>query len=193
MTPFGALDAKVRKELRNWLRHLHQKFNITSVFVTHDQEEAFEVADRVVIINNGKIEQIDTPEQIYENPASPFVYDFIGNVNLIKGNIHKGTFTDGYIEFDVPEYGHENETPALGFVRPHNFLIEKESTGNRSIKAKIEHINATGPITRIELEREDNHQLIEVNLRKDEFQQLNIKPEEYIYVKPNKVKVFRAN
>ena len=80
--PFGALDAKVRKELRRWLRKLHDEFQITSVFVTHDQEEALDVADRIVVMNEGCIEQMGTPEEVYENPASPFVYDFLGNVNL---------------------------------------------------------------------------------------------------------------
>lgn len=83
--PFGALDAKVRKELRRWLRKLHDEFQITSVFVTHDQEEALDVADRIVVMNEGCIEQMGTPEEVYENPASPFVYDFLGNVNLFHG------------------------------------------------------------------------------------------------------------
>lgn len=80
--PFGALDAKVRKELRRWLRKLHDEFHITSIFVTHDQEEALDVADRIVVMNNGKIEQIGSPDEVYTNPNSPFVYDFLGNVNL---------------------------------------------------------------------------------------------------------------
>lgn len=80
--PFGALDAKVRKELRRWLRKLHDEFHITSIFVTHDQEEALDVADRIVVMNNGKIEQIGSPDEVYTHPKSPFVYDFLGNVNL---------------------------------------------------------------------------------------------------------------
>src|SRR6185295_11923309 len=85
--PFGALDAKVRKDLRNWLRRLHDEISVTSVFVTHDQEEALEVADRVVVMNNGKIEQIGTPEEVYARPATPFVYKFLGNVNLFRGRV----------------------------------------------------------------------------------------------------------
>ena len=88
--PFGALDAKVRKELRRWLRRLHDEMHVTSVFVTHDQEEALEVADRVVVMNEGRIEQIGTPEEVYEHPATPFVYGFLGNVNLFHGRIHQG-------------------------------------------------------------------------------------------------------
>src|SRR5208337_1687294 len=88
--PFGALDAKVRKELRRWLRKLHEEIHITTLFVTHDQEEALEVADRVAILRAGSIEQIGTPEEIYDNPASPFVYDFLGNVNLFSGRVRDG-------------------------------------------------------------------------------------------------------
>jgi sulfate transport system ATP-binding protein len=86
--PFGALDTKVRKELRRWLRRLHDEMHISSVFVTHDQEEALEVADRVVVMNHGKIEQIGTPDEVYSNPASPFVYQFLGNVNVFHSRVH---------------------------------------------------------------------------------------------------------
>src|SRR4051812_28895022 len=89
--PFGALDAKVRRELRRWLRRLHDEMHITTVFVTHDQEEALEVADRIAVMNLGKIEQIGTPEDVYERPATPFVYNFLGNVNLFHGRVHEGT------------------------------------------------------------------------------------------------------
>ncbi len=85
--PFGALDAKVRQELRQWLRRLHDEIHVTSVFVTHDQEEAFEVADRVVVMNQGRIEQVGTPEEVFEHPANPFVMDFLGNVNVFHGRV----------------------------------------------------------------------------------------------------------
>ena len=93
--PFGALDAQVRKELRRWLRRLHDEIHVTSVFVTHDQEEALEVADRVVVMNQGKIEQVGTPEEVYTNPATPFVYNFIGNVNLFHGIVEGGKLVVG--------------------------------------------------------------------------------------------------
>ena len=88
--PFGALDAKVRKDLRRWLRRLHDELHITSVFVTHDQEEALEVADRVVVLNKGGIEQVGTPDEVYDQPATPFVYQFLGNVNLFHSRVHDG-------------------------------------------------------------------------------------------------------
>ena len=88
--PFGALDAKVRKELRRWIRRLHDEIHVTSLFVTHDQDEAMEVADRVVVMNHGRIEQVGTPTEVYDQPVNPFVYDFLGNVNLFRGRIHRG-------------------------------------------------------------------------------------------------------
>ena len=92
----------MRKELRRWLRKLHDEFQITSVFVTHDQEEALDVADRIVVMNEGCIEQMGTPEEVYENPASPFVYDFLGNVNLFHGRVHKGKLNVGSVELEAP-------------------------------------------------------------------------------------------
>nr|MBP8215672.1 sulfate ABC transporter ATP-binding protein [Propionivibrio sp.] len=117
--PFGALDTKVRKELRRWLRRLHDEMHISSVFVTHDQEEALEVADRVVVMNHGKIEQIGTPDEVYSNPASPFVYQFLGNVNVFHSRVH-GNWAD--IGQASPAATSDGE--ALAFVRPHDIDIE---------------------------------------------------------------------
>ena len=125
--PFGALDAKVRKELRRWLRKLHDEIHITTLFVTHDQEEALEVADRVAILRDGRIEQIGTPEEIYDHPASPFVYDFLGNVNLFSGRVHEGSVVIGDTEFAVAETAGETDTDAVAFVRPHDIRITREA------------------------------------------------------------------
>src|SRR5476649_2048476 len=118
--PFGALDAKVRKELRRWLRQLHDEIHITTLFVTHDQEEALEVADRVAILRDGRIEQIGTPEEIYDRPASPFVYDFLGNVNLFSGRMKDGAVVIGDTEFATPDTAGGTDTAAVAFVRPHD-------------------------------------------------------------------------
>src|ERR687890_855050 len=101
--PFGALDAKVRRELRRWLRRLHEEMKITTVFVTHDQEEALELADRIAITNQGRIEQIGTPEEVYEHPVSPFVYNFLRNVNLFPGRVQDGRLKVG--ELDLASSG----------------------------------------------------------------------------------------
>ena len=133
--PFGALDAKVRKELRSWLRRLHDQMHITSVFVTHDQEEALEVADRVVVMNEGRIEQIGTPDEVYEHPANPFVYEFLGKVNLFHGRLHRGRARIGEIEVDAPEHVEAEELPAVAYVRPQIFMW----TGSPTAKGQLRH------------------------------------------------------
>jgi sulfate transport system ATP-binding protein len=188
--PFGALDAKVRKELRRWLRRLHDELHITSVFVTHDQEEALDVADRIVILNNGQIEQMGTPEEVYEHPKSSFVYDFLGNVNLFQGRIHQGRVRIGSIELDAPEYAHTQDTQAISYVRPYNIEIEREARGHEFIPARILFIRAVGPIVHLELKREDTEDLVEVELSKERFGQLNLKSGESVFVKPKDLKIF---
>src|SRR5262245_23340175 len=133
--PFGALDARVRKELRLWLRRLHDEINIACVFVTHDQEEALEVSDRVAIMDKGRIEQIGTPENVYENPANPFVYSFLGNVNLFHGRVHSGKARIGDLEVDAPEHHDASDSPAVGYARPHEMEVLRERNGAESIEA----------------------------------------------------------
>ena len=154
--PFGALDAKVRKELRQWLRQLHDEIHVTTLFVTHDQEEALEVADRVAILRDGRIEQIGTPEEIYDNPATPFVYDFLGNVNLFSGRVRDGTVIIGETEFAAPETAGETDTDAVAFVRPHDIRIMREPSGQKTFPARVNHFNAVGPLANLELERLDS-------------------------------------
>src|SRR5688572_6677852 len=117
--PFGALDAKVRQELRQWLRKLHQEIHVTSVFVTHDQEEAFEVADHVVVMNEGRIEQMGTPQEVFEQPANAFVMDFLGNVNVFHGRIEQGRAVAPGLEVAYPDYPHDEARDAAVYVRPH--------------------------------------------------------------------------
>ncbi|MFA1713343.1 sulfate/molybdate ABC transporter ATP-binding protein [Peribacillus frigoritolerans] len=185
--PFGALDAKVRKELRRWLRRLHDEFNVTSVFVTHDQEEAMDVADRVVIMNEGKIEQIGTPEEVYDHPENPFVYDFLGSVNLFKGNVHKGKLVTGNVEMNAP--GSEDGA-GTGYVRAHNFIIEREPAEKDSIASIIDHIHTIGPIVRIEVIRQDTNEPLEIELTKEQYLNLEISKGERVFVRPKELKVF---
>ncbi|MCK2019757.1 sulfate/molybdate ABC transporter ATP-binding protein [Peribacillus frigoritolerans] len=185
--PFGALDAKVRKELRRWLRRLHDEFNVTSVFVTHDQEEAMDVADRVVIMNEGKIEQIGTPEEVYDHPENPFVYDFLGSVNLFKGNVHKGKLVTGNVEMNAP--GSEDGA-GTGYVRAHNFIIEREPAEKDSIASIVDHIHTIGPIVRIEVIRQDTNEPLEIELTKEQYLYLEISKGERVFVRPKELKVF---
>ncbi|HAM73758.1 MAG TPA: sulfate ABC transporter ATP-binding protein, partial [Verrucomicrobiales bacterium] len=132
--PFGALDAKVRKELRRWLRELHNQMHVTSIFVTHDQEEALEVADRVVVMNHGRIEQIGRPHEVYDNPANPFVFNFLGNVNLFRGRIDAGALTVGESRFPLrgTEAGVKDAEATLYF-RPHDVTVTTLPTGPSSV------------------------------------------------------------
>jgi sulfate transport system ATP-binding protein len=131
--PFGALDAKVRKELRRWLRQLHDELHVTSIFVTHDQEEALEVADRVVVINQGKIEQEGTPQQVWDNPATPFVYGFLGDVNLFKGRASDGrVYLDEGMQLDSSDARGAQDSQAFAYVRPHDLEVERYSRARTS-------------------------------------------------------------
>lgn len=190
--PFGALDAKVRKELRQWLRHLHQQVKMTSLLVTHDQEEAFEVADRVVIINKGRIEQIGTPSEVYENPVNSFVYDFIGNVNQVRGKINDGLFING--NFKIPVDNH-NQSNGIAFIRPDQFTIKATNDGpaDRILPATVTHIHPAGSVIRLELERQDETQNIEVEVTKREFEELSLAKNQHVFLEPKQVKVFAAD
>ena len=188
--PFGALDAKVRRELRMWLRRLHDEIHVACVFVTHDQEEAMEVSDRVAIMDQGRIEQVDTPDNVYEHPANAFVYSFLGNVNLFHGRVRSGKAHIGALEVDAPEHQNTADAPAVGFARPHEMEIVREKNGSESIEAVIAHIQSAGPSVKLQLTRTDNGQSLEVELTKDRQRELNLKAGESVFVKPRQVRVF---
>ena len=187
--PFGALDAKVRKELRRWLRQLHDEIHVTTLFVTHDQEEALEVSDRVAILRDGKIEQIGTPEEIYDRPASPFVYDFLGNVNLFSGRVKDGAMVIGGTSFASPDAAGEQDSEAVAFVRPHDIRVTRIASGP-ALAAQVVRSNAAGPVANLELKRLDSGELFTVQLSKEQFQELSPRPGETVFVELKNVKVF---
>src|SRR5512133_2504470 len=164
--PFGALDAKVRKELRRWLRQLHDELQVTSIFVTHDQEEALEVADRVVLMNAGRVEQVGSPQEVWEHPASPFVYGFLGDVNLFHGRAHQGQMHLEGMQLASPEHAGARNAKAFAYVRPHDFDLRRYSAGTdldaaglqRGIVAKLSRAVVVGPIARLELIPAADHQ-----------------------------------
>lgn len=188
--PFGALDARVRQELRSWLRRLHDDLHITSVFVTHDQEEALEVADRVVVMNAGQIEQMGTPDEVYNNPANPFVFNFLGSVNLFHGRVHEGEAQLGPLAVSTPEHGAAQDAPAIGYVRPHELEIARHRNGAPTVEAVIRHIHAIGPVVRLELERADNKTQIDAEITRERFRELDLKTGEQVHVTPRKMQVF---
>ncbi|HWI15698.1 MAG TPA: sulfate ABC transporter ATP-binding protein [Burkholderiales bacterium] len=182
--PFGALDTKVRKELRRWLRRLHDEMHIASVFVTHDQEEALEVADRVVVLNHGRIEQVGTPDEVYGSPASPFVYQFLGNVNVFHSRLH-GIWAEVTRDAELPH----GEGASVAFVRPHDIELEHEPVEG-ALKATVRHVHPIGPLVRVELDHEG--ETIEVELTRERHEALALQPGQTAWLRPRQVKVFAA-
>jgi sulfate/thiosulfate transport system ATP-binding protein len=188
--PFGALDAKVRQELRGWLRRLHDEIHTTSVLVTHDQEEAFEVADRVVVMNQGRIEQAGTPAEVFEHPANPFVMDFLGNVNVFHGRVQSGHAMVGNLKLEYPEYPHAEPQAATLYMRPHELDIALKQNGVPGLRASVKRVNPTGSVARIGLAALDHDSEIQVDLSMERFADLNLKPGDAVFVLPKKVRVF---
>jgi len=188
--PFGALDAKVRKELRHWLRKLHEEIHITTLFVTHDQEEALELADRVAILREGHIEQIGTPAEIYDRPATPFVYDFLGKSNTFSGRVRNGSVHIGGSKFSAPATLGGDADSTVAYVRPHDIRVTRKPGGPAQLKARVKHCNAVGPFAQLELERLDSHEPFTVQLSQEQFRELQPRPGEELFVELRNVKVF---
>lgn len=174
--PFGALDAKVRKELRKWLRHLHEQIKVTSIFVTHDQEEALELADRVVLMNNGEIIQTGTPKEVYENPANPFVFDFLGNVNK---------FSESLIDRRASPTGEK-----IVFVRPHDITLSSTIRDASFVKGSVKEIFYLGSIIKLELEVDGHFSPVEAEISMEVFNDLRLNKKDEIYLKFNNYRVY---
>ncbi|AFW93298.1 sulfate/molybdate ABC transporter ATP-binding protein [Dolichospermum sp. UHCC 0684] len=174
--PFGALDAKVRKDLRAWLRRLHDEVHVTTVFVTHDQEEAMEVSDEIVVMNKGKVEQVGTPAQIYDHPASAFVMSFIGPVNVLPSSAK--IFQSSGFESAHPET----------FLRPQDIIIENVANGT-TVPAIVSRIIHLGWEIQVELTLDDG-QAMTAHLTRERFDELKLEPQEKVYVKPKDAKSF---
>ena len=187
--PFGALDAKVRKELRRWLRRLHDELHVTSILVTHDQEEALEVADRVVVMNAGRVEQVGTPEDVFHHPASEFVMDFLGHVNVFRGRLEHGRAVWSGVAVDCPTASRQEGRSANVYVRPHELEIERQKNGVPSLEASVCRINPAGSVAKIALHATDGAE-IKVDLPFDRYQQLGLHIGETVYVAPKRVRVF---
>jgi sulfate transport system ATP-binding protein len=188
--PFGALDAKVRQELRRWLRRLHDEVHITSVFVTHDQEEALEVADRIVVMNRGRVEQVGTPEEVYDHPASLFVANFLGSVNVFQGRIHYGQLRIGPIELSAPQHLDTPDAAALAWARPHEIEISRERDSDFAIAAQVAHIQTVGPVTRVELRCPASGERVVAELSKERHHELALQVDQPVYLKPRNLRVF---
>jgi sulfate transport system ATP-binding protein len=177
--PFGALDARVRADLRQWLRRLHDEIHVTSLFVTHDQEEALEVSDRIVIINGGKIEQEGAPEAVFHHPATPFVMQFLGSVNLFHGRMEAGKAVLGAA-------GEGEAIPV--FVRPHELIVER-SPGSGSVPARIARVLSAGPAVKIELVA-DTGQSILAELPHERNAEGGFRAGDRVHVSPRRARTF---
>ncbi|HEU0141526.1 MAG TPA: sulfate ABC transporter ATP-binding protein [Bryobacteraceae bacterium] len=177
--PFGALDAKVRQELRRWLRRLHDEIHVTSVLVTHDQDEALEVADRIVVMNQARIEQTGTPEEVFHNPASQFVMEFLGHVNLFHGRVESGKAV----------VSNDASAGAPIFVRPFDLEIHREARGAAPMRARVKRIQSAGPSVKVELAG-DNGQPILVEMSHDRLRELSLHRDDEVFVNPREAKVF---
>jgi sulfate/thiosulfate transport system ATP-binding protein len=174
--PFGALDAKVRKELRAWLRRLHDEVHVTSVFVTHDQEEAMEVADEIVIMNHGQIEQVGTPAEVYDHPKTPFVMGFIGPVNVLP--------SDAKLFAGSPFASKDSEI----FIRPHDIEVQAIAQDS-AVAAKLERVIHLGWEVQVELLLPDNR-LVNAHLTREQYGKLALEPGQNVFVKPKAAKEF---
>jgi sulfate transport system ATP-binding protein len=186
--PFGALDAKVRQELRRWLRRLHSEIHLTSVFVTHDQEEALELANRVVVMNEGFIEQDGSPDEVVERPATPFVVNFLGNVNIFHGRVQNGKALLGPLALEYPEHPHMEAREAAGYARPHELEIGRSEDG-AGLWATVTDVRAVGALVKIEVSGTDARP-IQVELGREQYEQVRVIVGERVYVKPRRVRVF---
>ncbi|TFY99167.1 sulfate ABC transporter ATP-binding protein [Ramlibacter henchirensis] len=197
--PFGALDAKVRKELRRWLRRLHDELHVTSIFVTHDQEEALEVADRVVLMNAGRVEQVGSPQDVWDHPASPFVYGFLGDVNMFHGRAHQGEVHLEGMQLHAPEHAEAENAKAFAYVRPHDLDVQRYSPGARGIVVQLSRAIVVGPIARLELIPAEDTQpanpsgqdpIIEAQIPAQQFRELGFREGETLVVTPRRARVF---
>jgi sulfate transport system ATP-binding protein len=186
--PFGALDAKVRQELRRWLRRLHSEIQLTSIFVTHDQEEALELANRVVVMNEGRIEQDGTPEEVVDQPATRFVVNFLGSVNIFHGRVQGGTAVLGPIAVPFPAHPHDDARGAAGYARPHDLGISRVDHGG-GLWAHVTDVRVAGALVKLEAEDAD-HRAIQVELGRQEYEQVRAIVGERVYITPRKVRVF---
>jgi sulfate transport system ATP-binding protein len=209
--PFGALDAKVRKELRRWLRRLHDELHVTSIFVTHDQEEALEVADRVVLMNSGKVEQVGSPQQVWDHPASPFVYGFLGDVNLFHGRAHEGEVLLEGMHLKSPQHADAQNAKAFAYVRPHDLDVRRYVPGQgldaagrpRGIVVQLSRAIVVGPIARLELIPVDDNKpsgagedpvsqdsIIEAQIPAQQYRDMEFREGETLVVTPRRARVF---
>lgn len=188
--PFGALDAKVRKDLRGWLRRLHDELHFTSIFVTHDQDEALEIADQVVLMNHGRIEQTGMPDEVYSNPASAFAYEFLGDVNRIDGQLLNGRFHTGNAILAPRAHERYSDGKAVAYVRPHEFDIGPKDGTTGCINAILIRKRMVGSTVHAEVRRKDTDDYLDIMIPRERFDNLQLNPGDRIAIIPNRFRIF---
>ncbi len=184
--PFGALDAKVRKELRRWLRQFHDEIGLTTVFVTHDQEEALEIADQVVIMNQSKIEQVGTPQEVYDRPATPFVYQFLGNVNVLKAQALAASGA-------AAPTGAGLQADGRVYVRPHDIEVVPYVPDQPGLTAVVRYIHAAGPAARLTVEQVESREIVDVETSRVTLASLDLKPGDLVSLRLRQAHSFEAD
>jgi sulfate/thiosulfate transport system ATP-binding protein len=194
--PFGSLDAKVRKELRRWLRHLHDDLHITSIFVTHDQDEAFEVADRIVLMNKGRIEQTGSAHEVYERPATAFAYGFLGAVNRFPGRVDGDSLRVGNNAVPLAEPSDAHGTEVVAFARPHELDILVDCGAKEGFPATVHRVLVGGATARVELTGIFGHngpaepRHFEVEVTREQLARLDLKPGQAVRLTSSRLRVF---
>jgi len=191
--PFGALDAKVRKELRSWLRRLHDDLHVTTIFVTHDQEEALEVADRIVVMNHGRIEQAGSPQEVYDHPQSAFVYEFLGAANQLQGQVGEHGFTSDSGPHALAVQA-DFRGPALAYVRPHDLELvagQRAAGAPHGIAVGVRRVIPVGGTVRVELEANAGR-LLEAELDRASWQALGVAVGDGVTAVPRSLRAFPA-
>jgi sulfate transport system ATP-binding protein len=190
--PFGALDAKVRKELRSWLRRLHDDLHISTIFVTHDQEEALEVADRIVVLNRGHVEQVGSPQDVYDHPQTSFVYEFLGAANRLKGTVDAQGFVAQGAAKPIPTEA-SFAGPAVAYVRPHDLTLFPTASGHRDgIVVDVRRVVTLGGSVRVDLEGAEGN-VLEAELDRETWRGLNLNIGDGVTAVPRVLRVFPAH
>ena len=186
--PFGALDAKVRKELRRWLRTLHDELHITSIFVTHDQEEALEVADQIIVMNKGNVEQIGSPREVYEKPATPFVFDFLGQANRFEGVNQNGIIQIGEDRVQLDSLQAAPQGSVVAFARPDELRLSAQPQDNAIQAIFLREVWIAGKVVAELNDRQGN--LIEITLTPDEAKLHQFRPNQTVWLSPTALHLF---
>jgi len=192
--PFGALDAQVRKDLRRWLRRLHDELHVTSVFVTHDQEEAMEVSDRVVVMNRGRIEQVGPPAEIYDDPVSPFVYEFVGQVNAFEARISRGLAAVEGARIEAPGLAGLDSAKAVAYIRPHEIAVSLQPSGKGDdIAVRVEGCAVAGPTLRLDTRVLASGALLQIELPRSASPHQGLTPGQFLFARPLNPRLFTVN